>query len=147
MLLRIFHAVIYFIYFCHVKPLLYILIFHFSAGSLMPLNDFRQLTNLSFMLSHYQLHVEEAKSEGMDFDLLDFAYLHYISPDSHTHDFPVNHEDLPLKNIASSFQVFNPGLVVLSFFIPDDPVDNIYSFFDIKGRLTGSFVFHPPSVL
>jgi len=111
----------------------------------MPLNDFRQLANLSFMVEHYQLHVEEAKSEGLDFNLADFIYLHYISPDSHTHDFPVNHEDLPLKNITSSFHVLKADFQELSLALPGYIIKKSFSFFDLKGRLSGSFVFHPPS--
>ena len=112
----------------------------------MPLNDFRQLANLSFMVEHYQLHVKEAKAEGLDFDLTDFIYLHYISPDSHTHDIPVDHEDLPLKHINSSFHFANPDSGQLAIVLPGYFIKKAYSFIDLKGRLLGSHVFHPPSL-
>ena len=112
----------------------------------MPLNDFRQLANLSFMVEHYQLHVEEAKAEGLAFSVADFIYLHYISPDNHTHEMPVNHDDLPLKNISSSFHVFNPDTEGFSIPRLDNLIKKSYTFFDLKGRLLGSFIFHPPSI-
>lgn len=80
----------------------------FSAGSLMPKTDFGQIDNVLFMMDHYNLHKQEAKILNEDFDVWDFVYLHYISPDDHTHDNPVDHQELPFKSISKITLTVNP---------------------------------------
>ena len=89
------------------KLTVYLLILQFSAGALMPRTDFGQLSNLKYLVDHYTLHVEEAKEKNEEFDVFDFIYLHYISPDDHTHDEPVDHNKLPFKSVSSSINFVN----------------------------------------
>lgn len=81
------------------KFLVYILLFQFSFGALIPKTDFNQFSKLPDLLDHYQLHAVEAQENGDDFSVLDFIYLHYISPDDHTHGEPFDHSKLPFKSI------------------------------------------------
>ena len=78
-------------------------------GSMMPGTDFGQLANVLFMVDHYKVHKAEANQLNQEFGITDFIYLHYISPDEHTHDFPVDHNNLPLKSVSSIVSMLGPS--------------------------------------
>lgn len=126
------------------KLIVYLLIFQFSIGAMMPLNDFNQLSKLSFLIQHYKLHQYEAAEKNESFTAIDFIYLHYISPDQHTHDVPYDHSDLPLQEISVSM-----NLVECSGLIVSESIDNIissknYFYKPASNRIIFNKVFHPP---
>ena len=94
------------------KLLVYILIFQFTAGALMPKTDFHQLSRWPSLLEHYNLHVAEAEELNLEFTVFDFIYLHYISPDNHVHDEPFDHSELPFKSISAMALICNEALVL-----------------------------------
>ena len=126
------------------KVLVYILIFQFSSGALMPLNDFSQLANIPYLIDHFNLHVKEAQEIGEDFTIVDFIYLHYISPDEHVHDTPYNHEDLPLKNINSSVTMCLNSIDELNLSPNTQWVDNDFAVRSFMSFEFNHSIFHPP---
>ena len=77
--------------------------FYFLLGSLIPGTNFSDLIHIPDLVNHYALHMEEAALLNEDYSLLRFINDHFINPDKHTqgeHD--QDHQDLPLRNIASS---------------------------------------------
>ena len=128
------------------KGLLYILIFQFSSGACIPKTDFSQLTKLSFLIEHYQLHVEEAKLLGESFDVFDFVYLHYINTDEHVPMDNHNHEDLPFKSlgISTGFIVESPQS--LSSEVEIEYFESNFHYSGLKDALLSINIFHPPLV-
>ncbi len=111
----------------------------------MPNTDFSQLTKLPFLVDHYMLHVEEAEMAGESFTVLDFIYVHYISPDDHTHEIPVDHGNLPIKQISSSLNLWIQTIDLLSINKVIGLAQNVFSPKILNGRIISHFIFHPPS--
>lgn len=127
------------------KLLLYILLLQISAGALMPMNDYGQLAKLKFLVEHYNLHVEEARVDGTEFDVIDFIYLHYISPDSHTHKNPVDHNQLPLKKIGAAQHLILNTLNDFYLWVPGITMHSLVYDCQDKGRISLPQIFHPPT--
>ena len=113
----------------------------------MPGTDFNQLSKIPFLIEHYNLHQQEAEINGTSFNVFDFIYIHYIFPDDHTHDQPIDHGELPLKSVSSSLIVFDcyqsDDLTVSS----DIHVRNVSGFIKFSDRLISNSQFRPPPIV
>lgn len=124
-----------------------ILAFYLFLGSFFPRMDFSQLTKIPGMITHYQLHIEEAKLLGTTYDIWQFMNDHFINPDGHTHQVSDNpHENLPFNSIHSVIH-----FILEQFQIPEFSFSpNFFSTFSfsIGAYMTGFLdaVFHPPSL-
>lgn len=115
-------------------------------GAMMPKTDFNQLSRISFLIEHYQIHKQEAELKSEDFGVWDFIYLHYISPDDHVHDFPVDHNELPFKNITISVLFANVESVID---VVEERVLGFkknYAHTGLSDRLVNQFLLRPPKL-
>ena len=112
----------------------------------MPRADFSQFEHFGDMRDHYQLHVEEAKENQEIFTFWDFVYLHFLSPDEHSHsNHGDDHRNLPLQIVSSSMG-FIIGLIIDLGEENRYPDQNaIYkNVFHLEGFLPS--IFHPPFI-
>jgi hypothetical protein len=90
------------------------------------------------------LHVEEARIKSESFDVFDFIYLHYISPDGHVHNQPYDHDQLPFKSVTGSL------VYCCSEYTTDQPILSkviINQDFIIETSINHDYnhtIFHPP---
>ena len=80
-------------------------------GGLIPKSDFSQLLNFSELLEHFADHQKEAKLKGDSINFLDFAFIHFFSPDQHQHDEPNEHDNLPFQSFQISIVMLNSDSV------------------------------------
>lgn len=131
------------------KICVYLLIVQFSLGALMPRTDFGQLSSIAYLVDHYKLHLSEAKASGERFTAWDFIYNHYVSPDNHTHDTPVDHNKLPFKSVISSINFckvspeFSVEISNISESVCDQIRTNSTTFID---RIHTKDLLQPPNV-
>jgi len=111
----------------------------------MPGTDFSQMSNMLYMVDHYQLHVKEARDAGVEFNLADFIYLHYISPDGHSHDSPVDHDKLPLKHVSCTACICEHNAMQLNTqdYASAD-FEFTFSYINPVDRIHSSILIQPP---
>ena len=77
---------------------------YFLLGGFLPKMDFSQLLYLVEAIEHFKCHQEELAREGKNFSLADFFSMHFINPDSHSHEENHGHEELPLQQFSNGLQ-------------------------------------------
>ena len=133
-------------YLSQVKLVAYILLFQFSLGALIPNCDFYQLAKIPFLVEHYQLHKEEADSVGVDYDVFDFVYTHFIICEEHQHATGFDHDQLPLKSISTSIQ-FSTDLSAWETSEKAMEINSrIFHLVESSGISILNSIFHPPSI-
>ena len=76
-------------------------------GSLIPRTDFSQLVHIYSVIEHFQEHREEAARAGLELSFFEFAEMHFIEVNSHTHDDPTDHQNLPCQSFHASVLLFS----------------------------------------
>lgn len=133
-------------YLSKMKLAAYILLFQFSLGALIPNCDFYQIAKVPFLIEHYQLHKNDAESSGIDYDVFDFVYTHFITCEVHQHPKGFDHDQLPLKSISSSIQ-FSINLPILICSESAMEINSrIFQLAEFSGVSILNSIFHPPSI-
>jgi len=114
----------------------------------MPKSDFSQLVHLPDLVSHFDLHQQEALSQGKAISFAQFIYLHFVEVDAHAHDDSSEHQNLPLNTLSStSIQFFTAYTVYLLHVIVSifAQVSTLVLQIPIEEYIPT--IFHPPSIL
>ena len=128
------------------KIINYFLIVYFSLVALLPKCDLNQLTALDELYFHYVEHCNEAEELGIDFNLADFLYDHFVEIDEH-HSDNSKHENLPLKNITGSTSFFHQNIDVDQGAYLQPHIDKAISY--VEQEIPHDYIqtiFHPPLI-
>ncbi len=83
-----------------------IMVIYFSIGALIPNCDFSQLLKVKELVSHYNLHQQEAIMNNEMMSFTDFLVIHFVDIDDHQHEDHNEHEKLPFQQLNSSISSY-----------------------------------------